>query len=423
MRVGSAVVMASLILGVISTNAAQAATSSTESTLTSLQLQLASLQKQLAFINGNTLSNSVITSASVEVGDRIQATANVNVRLKPSIAGSKIATLPALSMGTVLTGPVKTVEGQTVPQTTTGSDSWFEVKYDTGVTGWTAALWIRDVGSDYGGVPAGTEAVTCNSFTFTPSSVAYGEQTTATWSTSNASKVILMNARGEYVKEFRDGQSYTFTPEQTGLYTIKAIGNNNTQATCAATVIVRNAKVSTTTAAKLPSCEYIKFSPANVKKGATTDLSWKVANAAKVILTNTLNSTQEEHALEGSISLTAEKGVTYFLTSVRSDGVKKVLCSSTLVVQDTPTTATAPICNQFSYSPMPAKYNTSVTTTWDTTNARRVILSSSIGGLNKELSADGTYSFIAKVSSLYTLTAIGTDGTRAACTTYLNVEK
>ena len=326
--------------------------------------------------------------------------------------------MPALSMGTVIGGPANMVDGQIVVQPIAAKNSTFwQIKYDNGVTGWSGTLWVRDVSSDYGGVPAGTTPVTCDSFAFTPATVSKGASTTATWTTSGGGRVFLMNSSVNFEKEFKNENSYTFVPEQTGLYMIKVIGSNNTQATCVATITVRGSD--STTAA--PACEYFKFTPANVKKGATATLSWKATNVTSVFLTNTLNDDAPEYSVEGSINFAAAKNVIYFLTGLTTEGKRKVLCSTTLVVQDVSTTATTPICNAFYFNPSPARLNATTTATWDTTNASKVILSSAFGGdIKSNLAADGSFIFVVKKArEMYTLTAVGTDGTRNSCNNLL----
>lgn len=428
-RLTVSVVIASLFFGLFSVSNAQttAPLTNSQTQFAQLQAQLYSLQQQLStYTTGPNALNSVTTSNSVEVGDRIQTTANVNVRSTPSMYGTKLAVMPALSEGTVIGGPSNMVNGIIVVQPIAAKNStYWQIQYDNGVTGWTGTLWVRDVSSDYGSLPAGTTPVTCDSFVFTPASVYRGASTTATWNNSNGGRVFLMNSRGDFNREFLSGEkSYTFVPTQTGLYTLKVIGANNTQATCVATISVRGASspiigTSTTTA---PACDYFKFTPSNVKKGATATLSWKASGVTSVSIASSQDQVRVVKPLEGSLSLTASGTVMYTLFGYSATGQERPLCTATLVVQAVTSTATTPICNAFYFTPSPAIRNATTTATWETTNANRVILSTVLGGNIKSSSVvDGSHSFVVKkISEMYTLTAVGADGTRNSCNFLLN---
>ena len=423
------VVMASLFFGMFNVSNAQttAPSTSSQAQIAQLQLQLASLQQQLsAYTTSPIMINSVNQSTSVEVGDRVQITSNVNVRSTPTaFADNRIATMPALSMGTVIGGPSNMVNGQIVVQPISARNSTFwQIQYDNGVTGWSGTLWVRDVSSDYGGVPAGTTAVTCDSFVFTPASVYRGESTTATWENSNGGRVFLVgDNNSDFNREFYLGEkSYTFAPTQTGLYKLKVIGANNTQATCVATIAVRSASSPIIGTSTAPACDYFKFTPSNVKKGATATLAWQASGVTSVSIASSQDQVRVVKPLEGSLSLTASGTIMYTLFGYSAAGQERPLCTATLVVQAVTSTATTPICNAFYFTPSPAIRNATTTATWETTNANRIILSTVLGGNIKSSSVvDGSHSFVVKkISEMYTLTAVGADGTRSACNFLLN---
>ena len=155
----------------------------TQSLIAQLQQKLELLKQELQVYLQSPVVDDAILSADVQVNDRVQATANVNVRSTPDLQGTRIAVANSLSTGTVLAGPSKMVNGEIVQQTQSANDTWWQVKYDNGVVGWTSSLWLRDIGSDYGGNQPDSSLVTCDSFTLTPPTVNYGEKVVATWKT------------------------------------------------------------------------------------------------------------------------------------------------------------------------------------------------------------------------------------------------
>ncbi len=418
-------VMAVLLVGSLLLTSVPAEAATSTSTVASLQAQVELLKQQIAKLTsvGTAGLNSVIASNAVEVGDRIVTTTNVNVRETPAADGTKLGTVSTGGMGTVLSGPAKVVGGVITTGTTTDSSSFWQIKYDNGLTGWSSVLYVRDAGSGYGGDTS--VAAKCNSFTFTPSSVNKGGQTTATWTTENASRIVLLNNREQYVKEFTNEQSYTFVPAESGTYILKVFGKNNTQSVCTAKITVKTVVTSTgSSSAEMAVCDSFKFTPANVKKGSDVTLSWKVSNANKVYLSSTLSgTTSTEYGPESSLSFVASKRVAYFLSVDNVNGTKRMLCSATLIVQDEQTSASQPICNSFVASPTTINKGDTAKLTWDTTNARYTSITSNGLYQKASLPADGSVSVTPSVSTDYILHAYGTDGTRVSCTVPVKVNR
>ncbi len=374
-----------------------------------LTAQLSSLKTQLAGL-ASTHSNVVTSSGSIKVGDRVQTTTNLNARTTPGTSGTRIGTVPALTAGTVLEGPMS---NGGVLQTQVNASTWWKVQYDNGVTGWSYGSYMRNVGSDYGGVPEGTEAVTCNSFTVSPTAVVPGGFTTAQWSTSNADRVVLHAAGMQTPMTFaKDENSYTFAPAKTGSYSLTAYGKNNTQATCVASVTV---KATANADAAVPVCDYATFTPSNVKVGDSVTASWKVSNAVKVLVSSNLGDIKNTNDTEGTYTFNAEKGASYSVAAFGGNG-NRVMCKAKLVVQEVSTVATTPICNLFTLTPNAVTKGASVKATWDTTNAVTVYMTNTYGDMRKTgLADDGTYSFVPTQTDDYLLTVVGKDGTRNTC--------
>jgi len=415
-------------------NISYAQTMDTQSLIAQLQQKVEQLKQELqTYLNKSVVSNA-ISSADVQINDLVQATANVNARVTPEVSGQIIAVMKVSSLGTVLAGPSKMVDGQIVQQTTTGGDTWWQVQYDSGVVGWTSSLWLRDTSASYGGTYDNTTAVTCDSFTLNPPTVNFGGTVTATWNTTNADTVVLKyNGAQAVIKHNLPGDgSYVFSPDQTrsdgvGVFALIAIGKNNTQATCVSSVVIRfETKLippeNTTISNALQKCEVFAFTPGDVRKGNEVTLNWNVTNSSKVLLKNTSDSTLVEYPTEGSLTFVADKHVTYTLTGVNSQGKQRVLCSTTLVVQDEPIAETNPVCDYFYVSPAVAKPGDAVTYKWHTINAQKVYLTDSYGDYF-EVPLDGEWNNTAPSrSGLFTLSVIGNGGTRVGCSSFLTIK-
>jgi hypothetical protein len=62
------------------------------------------------------------------IGDRIEVSANTNVRATAALTGSLLGVQPALAKGTIIGGPI----GKDANNIT-----WWQIDYDTGVDGWS----------------------------------------------------------------------------------------------------------------------------------------------------------------------------------------------------------------------------------------------------------------------------------------------
>ena len=75
-------------------------------------------------------------------GDRVQATAKLNIRALPSATSTLVGTLAANSLGTVLAGP-----------TVSGTTKWWNIKWDSGLSGWSAQGYLKKVASSTASAP------------------------------------------------------------------------------------------------------------------------------------------------------------------------------------------------------------------------------------------------------------------------------
>ena len=85
--------------------------------------------------NGRSATTTFVVtlpSTKFSIGDRIQTTANLNVRSTPSLLGTLLGTKPANSFGTVIEGPVY-AEGY----------SWWNINYDSDPDGWSVEDYLE----------------------------------------------------------------------------------------------------------------------------------------------------------------------------------------------------------------------------------------------------------------------------------------
>jgi hypothetical protein len=81
----------------------------------------------------------IISAAAFAIGDRIQTTANLNVRATPSLSGHLLCIQPSGTLGTVIAGPRTDSLGLNDPYT------WRQINYDTGCDGWSVQNYLTKV--------------------------------------------------------------------------------------------------------------------------------------------------------------------------------------------------------------------------------------------------------------------------------------
>lgn len=88
-----------------------------------------------ATVTASTLSvvapTSTPTSTLFRSGDRVRATANLNVRATPSVTGTLLGTQAAGALGTVSGGAIAS-----------GGYQWWNINYDSGADGWSVENWL-----------------------------------------------------------------------------------------------------------------------------------------------------------------------------------------------------------------------------------------------------------------------------------------
>jgi len=243
-----------------------------------------------------------------------------------------------------------------------------------------------------GGTITATATVTVNtppaitSFTATPTSIITGASSTLSWSTTNATSVIISNGVGSQPVS----GSVSVTPTLTTTYTLTATGPGGT-ITATATVTVNTP----------PAVTSFTASPTSIITGASSTLSWTTTNATSVIINNGVGS----QPVSGSVSVSPTLTTTYTLTATGPGG--------TITANVTVTVNTPPAITSFTASPTSIIAGASSTLSWSTTNATSVTISNGVG----TQPVSGSVSVTPTSTTTYTLTATGPGGSTTATAT------
>ncbi len=222
-----------------------------------------------------------------------------------------------------------------------------------------------------------------------PSTIQYGNSSTLSWSSSNASYASINRGIGSVN---RNG-SYSVSPNSTTTYTLTVTGSGGT-ANCQTTIIVRQPQT--------PSCA-IYANPSNIQNGGSSTLTWSSNNATSASLSGI-----GAVGLSGSTSVSPSGTTTYTLTVTGQGGT--VNCQTTITV----TYPQTPACS-ISANPSTIQYGNSSTLSWNSSNATSASLSS-VGSVG----TSGSRSVSPSGTMTYTLTVSGPGGS-ATCETVVVV--
>lgn len=238
------------------------------------------------------------------------------------------------------------------------------------------------------------DAPVCDSFSVSPTTIQEGQSATLTWSTSNASRVVIDNGVGEVSPT----ASVSVTPLQTTTYTLSVFDASNVERDqCQATVTV----IPQGTPA--PVCDFFRATPSTIMSGDTATLEWGTTNATAVSINNNIGNV----SVDGSLTVSPTVTTTYLLTVEGADNTQ-VDCQTTVIVSED----TVPVCVAFTATPsaLPVGGGT-VNFAWDVENADTITISPTIG----QVAATGTASLTVIQSTTYTLTATDADGDETTC--------
>src|SRR3989338_3213106 len=223
-----------------------------------------------------------------------------------------------------------------------------------------------------------------SSFAALPASINFGQSTTLSWSTSNATTVTLK--AGSAIISTAPSNSLNVSPFQTTTYTLTA-NNGSNEVSSSVTVTVNVGQ---------PVITSLSANPSSITAGQNSTISWTTTNANNIVLK--LGSTNI--ASSGtSVLISPTQTSTYVLTASSSTG-ESVTGSVTVTVNPQPQ---APVISSFIATPATITSGQSSTLSWNTSNATTVTLKQ-----GSTIVGNGTSPAIVTPSqtATYTLTAI-----------------
>ncbi len=240
---------------------------------------------------------------------------------------------------------------------------------------------------------------TCDSFTAAPATINRGESSTLTWTTTNATTVVINQGIGSVAV---DGTRLV-TPTQTTTYTLTA-SNTSGNVSCPVTVTVVQPPAA-------PTCDSFTASPATIDKGQSSTLTWATTNATTVVINQGIGSV----AVDGTRLVTPTQTTTYTIRATGNGGIEAA-CSVTVTVTEPDT---APTCDSFTASPMSLPVGGGSTElTWATTRATTVVINQGIGSV----AVDGSRLVSITATTDFLLTATDTDGDSVNCSVRVLVD-
>ena len=221
-----------------------------------------------------------------------------------------------------------------------------------------------------------------------------GEAATLTWTTSNATSIIIDNG----VSVSATSGTVTVRPAQTTTYTLTAVWVGG---------VVQATKTVTINVIPRPTINFTA-DPPSITSGESSRLEWTTSDATSVALTDNDSSTDDatDYAdlnLSGTKGVTPTRTTTYTLTATWDGGT---LASQVTVRVGSGTTA--PRILSFTANPSTITADNETVLEWTTSNATEVTISDVAGTLDV---AAGRTVVRPTETTTYTLTATGASGT------------
>ncbi|MCU1235581.1 MAG: OmpA/MotB domain protein [Candidatus Solibacter sp.] len=228
-------------------------------------------------------------------------------------------------------------------------------------------------------------------FEANPVSIAPGQQSTLSWTTTGATNVSISG-----VGAVTPNGSTTVTPQQTTTYTLSATGSDGKTVTAPVTVTVASGTI--------PQVVVFVATPQNIDAGSSTKLCWQVTGATNISIQPGVGTNLNANDC-ATVSPTAT--TTYTLTATNATG--QIQANTTVNV------GTVRILS-FTADPVTSTAaGAAVTLSWTTANATSVVLiGSEIGP--QTLAANGNFVIHPITNSTYTLTAYGNGGQTVSAT-------
>jgi hypothetical protein len=226
------------------------------------------------------------------------------------------------------------------------------------------------------------------SFTAMPQTVNAGDAVTLAWDVANADTVTIDNGVGQQPTT----GSTVVHPTQTTIYSLSASGPGGTAV----------APVTVNVAAMGPvSINRFDVMPATIAPGDMATLAWDTSNATMVSIDNGIGSV----AFKGSMMVQPSQTTIYVLTAVGSDGSMQTQRAQLVVAQ-----ANDVVITSFVAQPAVVLQGASTTLSWVTHNATNVSIDNGVGAQ----AANGSVRVMPSRQTVYTLTAMGMNGSRTA---------
>jgi hypothetical protein len=162
-----------------------------------------------------------------------------------------------------------------------------------------------------------------------------------------------------------------------------------------------------TVGGQMPAISSFNASPATIAMGGSSELSWTVSGATQVSIDQGIGNV----ALTGTRSVAPLATTVYTLTAASASGTVTAT-TQVIVAGVTPPpsqpSSSLPIINYFIINPNIVSFGSSVTLSWNTTNATAVTIDNGVGIVD----VSGSITIMPVASTIYTLTATNAEGSR-----------
>jgi hypothetical protein len=165
-----------------------------------------------------------------------------------------------------------------------------------------------------------------------------------------------------------------------------------------------------TISGQVPAIESFNASPASIKAGEPSSLSWTVSGATTVSIDQGIGNV----ALTGSRTVSPASTTVYTITGSNSSG--SVTATTQVIVTGVAApplplpSPSLPVINYFIINPTIVSFGSSVTLSWNVTNATAVTIDNGIGVVD----ISGSITIMPVASTVYTMTATNAHGSRMA---------
>ena len=287
-----------LIVSLLLPSVSQAMTAAEISSYISI---LQNLLNEITAISGSSNNRAeVISAVSVlKVGDAVQTKTSVGVRSEALV---EIGSQPLGAQGVIVSGPK-----------VSGEVTWWNINFSTGIDGWIKETNFSKITTS----PVVTEPVTTlpsgvtATFTASPVVVTAGKSTTLSWSSTNATGCLLDIGEASNLMVATSG-SYAHVPLNTITYVLKCTGGADS--------VIKTVTVSVEGKKDIlaPTITF-SSSPASIRSGSSSTLSWSTSNAKSCVASDGWTGTK---SISGGTQLVSPvANTTYTLTCSGAEGV------------------------------------------------------------------------------------------------------